>query len=550
MMLKNPAGNRRWKHLSKASSALLLLAALACLAGCQGFSAAGSSQQQSGTLSLGNASLDFGSVSAGGSKTLTVTATNSGTTSVTISSASVSTKYFAISAPSLPLTIGAGQSTTLSIVFTPNASGAFNATVTMNSDASNPVTSLTLSGTGEGSAQLTLNPTSQSFGGLTVGTQSSVNVTLTNSGGTSVTVSQATITGAGFQLSGINTPLTLNPSQSASFTVTFAPQTSGAASGTVTLTSNASNPALTMSLSGTGNAADGTLAANPSSLTFGSVTVGSKQTLSETITNIGGSSITVSQVGTSGTGFSASGITAPLILTAGQSATFNVSFAPVSAGDVSGNVTITSTATNPTLNVPLSGTGVTAVGQLTVSPTTLGLGNVVAGSSGTASGSLTASGASVTVTAASTNNSVFSVGGLSLPATIQAGKSTSFTVTFSPQVAGAVSGVLTFTSSAQPGTTTEALTGTGTSAPTHSVNLSWNASTSSGISGYNIYRAVFKTSCGSYAKINSVLNTSTLYTDNSVIDGTSYCYASTAVNTSNEESGYSNIVSNIQIPTS
>lgn len=551
MMLKNPAGKRRWtQYPSKASSALLLVAALVCLAGCQGFSAAGSSQPQSGTLSLANASLDFGSVSAGGSKTLTVIATNSGSASVNISSASVSTKYFAISAPSLPLTIGAGQSATFSILFTPNASGTFNATVTINSDASNPVTSLTLSGTGTGTAQLTLNPTSQSFGGVTVGTQSSVNVTLTNSGGTSVTVSQATISGTGFQLSGINTPLTLNTSQSASFTVTFAPQTSGAASGTVTLTSNASNPALTMSLSGTGNAADGSIAANPSSLTFGSVTVGNKQTLSETVTNVGGSGITVSQVSASGSGFSVSGITTPLTLNAGQSATFSVSFTPSSSGDVSGNVAITSTATNPTLNVPLSGTGVTAVGQLTVSPTTLGLGNVVAGSSGSASGSLTASGASVTVTAASTNNSVFSVGGLSLPATIQAGKSTSFLVTFSPQVAGSASAVLTFTSSAQPGTTTENLTGTGTSAPTHSVNLSWNASTSSNISGYNIYRAVFKTSCGSYSKVNTVLNTGTLYTDSSVVDGTSYCYASTAVNTSSEESGYSNIVSNVQIPTS
>ncbi len=56
------------------------------------------------------------------------------------------------------------------------------------------------------------------------------------------------------------------------------------------------------------------------------------------------------------------------------------------------------------------------------------------------------------------------------------------------------------------------------------------------------------TSCGSYAKINSLLDTSTLYTDSSVVDGTSYCYATTAVNTSNEESGYSNIVSNLQIP--
>ena len=80
--------------------------------------------------------------------------------------------------------------------------------------------------------------------------------------------------------------------------------------------------------------------------------------------------------------------------------------------------------------------------------------------------------------------------------------------------------------------------------------MSWDASPSSNISGYNIYRAVYSGSCGSYSKVNSVLNTSTLYTDSSVVDGTSYCYTSTAVNSSNEESGYSNIVSNVQIPAS
>jgi len=121
-------------------------------------------------------------------------------------------------------------------------------------------------------------------------------------------------------------------------------------------------------------------------------------------------------------------------------------------------------------------------------------------------------------------------------------------VTFSPLTTGAASGTLTFTSNAQPSTTTEALSGTGTAAPSHSVNLSWNASTSQNISGYNIYRAIYTSSCGSYAKINGVLDTSTLYTDSSVVDGTSYCYASTAMNTSDEESGYSNIVSNVQIP--
>ena len=45
-----------------------------------------------------------------------------------------------------------------------------------------------------------------------------------------------------------------------------------------------------------------------------------------------------------------------------------------------------------------------------------------------------------------------------------------------------------------------------------------------------------------------LLNTGTLYTDSAVVDGATYCYATTAVNTSNEESGYSNVVSNVQVP--
>jgi|SRR5579862_6580317 len=90
----------------------------------------------------------------------------------------------------------------------------------------------------------------------------------------------------------------------------------------------------------------------------------------------------------------------------------------------------------------------------------------------------------------------------------------------------------------------------GATVSTHTVNLSWNASTSANISGYNIYRALYTNSCGSFSKINPVLNTSTSYTDSKVMGGTSYCYATTAVNVSNEESSYSNIVTNVQIPAS
>jgi fibronectin type 3 domain-containing protein len=116
-------------------------------------------------------------------------------------------------------------------------------------------------------------------------------------------------------------------------------------------------------------------------------------------------------------------------------------------------------------------------------------------------------------------------------------------------VAGADSATLTFTSNAQTTTTTGTSTGTGTPAPVHSVALSWNASTSPNISGYNIYRAVYGSSCGAYSKINgATLDASTTYTDSAVVDGTNYCYATTAVDSGNAESGYSNIVSNVQIP--
>jgi hypothetical protein len=500
-----------------------------------------------GVLGSNPTSLAFGSVTVGNNQSLSETVTNTGGSTITISQVGISGTGLSLSGITTPATLTAGQSATFSVKFTPASAGIVSGNLTVTSNASNSTLTIPLTGTGVAPGALGSNPTSLSLGSVTVGSNKSLSETVTNAGGSSVTISQVGISGTGFSLSGIMTPATLAGGQSATFSVTFTPLSTGSASGTVTISSNASNPTLTIALSGTG-VAPGVLGSNPASLSFGSVTVGSNQSLAETVTNTGGSTVTISQVGISGTGFSLSGITAPVTLTAGQSATFSVTFTPPSAASASGNVTITSNASNSTLTIPLSGTGTAAAGQLAVSPTTLPLGSAVVGTSGTASGSLTASGANVTVTAVSSNNSVFSVSGLSLPVTIPAGQSASFTVTFSPQVSGAASATLTFTSNAQPATTTETLTGTGTPAPTHAVNLSWTASTSSNISGYNIYRAVYTNSCGSFSMINSVLNTSTLYTDSAVVDGTSYCYATTAVNSSNEESGYSNIASNVQIP--
>src|SRR5437660_5147931 len=263
-----------------------------------------------------------------------------------------------------------------------------------------------------------------------------------------------------------------------------------------------------------------------------------------TVQNTGGLNATISQVTVTGKGFTISGISTPWILRPGQSVHFHVTFTPQSAGNYRGSIAVSSDASNPTLTIPLIGSAMGQSGQLSVSSTSISVGNVVLGISGTQAGTLSATGASVTVSSVSiggTNPSEFSINGLSLPVTIAVGQRVNFTVKFTPQARGGASASAFFTSNASNSPTTATLIGTGPPARVHMVSLSWTASTSSNIAGYNIYRATYTSACGSYSKINSVLNTTTTYTDTSVGGARNYCYVTTAADASNNmESGYSN----------
>ena len=73
---------------------------------------------------------------------------------------------------------------------------------------------------------------------------------------------------------------------------------------------------------------------------------------------------------------------------------------------------------------------------------------------------------------------------------------------------------------------------------TAQVALSWTASQSPGISGYNAYRGT--TSGGPYTKLNSSLIPTVSYNDLAVQDGYTYYYVTTAVNNQGLESTYSN----------
>ncbi len=489
----------------------------------------------SGQLTANPTSLSFANVQVGSSQTQSVTLTNSGNASLTVSQATVTGTGFSLSGLALPLTLGAGQSAAFSVTFAPQSAGSSSGSVSITSNGSNPNLSIPLSGTGVTQGTLTANPTSLAFGSVQIGSSTSLAETLTNTGGTSLTISAATASGTGFSLSGLALPLTLTAGQGTSFTVLFSPTASGGASGSVTITSNGSNPNLSIPLSGTG-VTQGTLAATPTTLAFGNVQVGNNASLSETLANTGGSTVAISQANLSGAGFSISGLSGfPISLTPNESVTFTATFTPTIAGAASGNLSVVSNASNSPLNVALSGTG-TAAGTLAVSPTSLSFGNVTVGSSSALSGSLTASGAAVTVASASLSNGEFVLSGISLPATIPVGQSASFAVTFTPQASGAASASLSFSSNASNSPTVQTMTGTGTAATQHTVDLTWNASTDA--VGYNIYRGT--KSGGPYTMINSSLDSTTTYTDSTVVSGQTYYYVATAVNSESQQSGYSN----------
>src|ERR1019366_8199813 len=164
---------------------------------------------------------------------------------------------------------------------------------------------VSLSGTGTAAGQLTSNPASLAFGSAQVGSSLTLTDSLTNTGGSSVTISQATATGTGYSISGLSVPFVLNPGASVPFSAVFTPQSAASVNGGITVVSNASNSTLTVSLSGTGTA-PGQLTLAPTALNFGNAQVGSSLTLTDSLTNTGGSSVTISQATATGAGFSIS----------------------------------------------------------------------------------------------------------------------------------------------------------------------------------------------------------------------------------------------------
>jgi hypothetical protein len=107
------------------------------------------------------------------------------------------------------------------------------------------------SGGGTGSATLTASPTTLTFPGTATGSTSAAQaVTVRNNGTAAASVSSVAAAGDFGQTNTCGTSIAAGATCSVS--VTFRPTATGARSGTLTLASNATNPALSVALTGTG----------------------------------------------------------------------------------------------------------------------------------------------------------------------------------------------------------------------------------------------------------------------------------------------------------
>jgi hypothetical protein len=381
------------------------------------------------------------------------------------------------------------------------------------------------------------SPTSASFGSINEGSSKTLSMTIWNDGRAALTITKQTVSGSAFSVSGLSVPKTIQPATSITVTLKFAPATSGAFSGYLALTSNASNSPVSLAMTGTGLAP--ALRATPPSGSFGSVPLGTTNSQTVQLTNVGAVTVTISSISVAGKGFAVHGITTPLVVAGGKTANATLTFDPTASGYVAGTVSIASNATNKTLTMTVSGTGVADTRTIAAAPTSVSFGSENLGQSNT-----------LPVTLRNTGNSSVTLSGVTISGTgittsavsgtkIAPGQTTTLNVTFAPKTAGTVSGSIKVVSNATNSPATISLGGDGIAPTTHSVELSWAASTSAGIVGYNVYRA---TETGAYGKLDSSLVTGLKYTDATVAAGTTYKYVVTAVDTLGLESTFSEAI--------
>ena len=284
--------------------------------------------------------------------TTTVGIINSGSGPGSINSIAVTgAGYTLAGVPLLPFTLAAGSQLNVPVQFQPAASGSANGSLQIA--FANGTYSAALSGTGiaasflnysitQGAATSPLVPGQVvALGTTNLGTPVSAVIQFQNTGANPFVLSAIAVSGAAFSITdGPFLPVTLQPQQTNSITVTYNPAVAGPSSGRLLIGSDSFvlsgqglGPTLTFSYQAGNGATVPILAGGV--VSFPPVVDGQTTSVPFTITNTGNTDSTLSSIGAvDPTGvFKLSNVPAlPLQLSPGGSVTFTINFSPVSTG--------------------------------------------------------------------------------------------------------------------------------------------------------------------------------------------------------------------------
>jgi HYDIN/CFA65/VesB family protein/Ig-like domain-containing protein len=248
------------------------------------------------------------------------------------------------------------------------------------------------------------------FGNVTDGSTSPQTLTLNNTGAAAVTISQATVTGAGFSVVGGMNSVSIAAGQNHAFQVQFAPATAGSVTGSIVIASDASNSSLGVTLSGTGVAALA-ITSQPENQ---SVTAGQTATFSVVASGSGTLSYQWKKGGANISGATGASYTTPATTSSESGTQFSVTVADSAGGSVNSNpatLTVTAASVAPSITTQPASQTVNAGQPATFTISATGTATLTyqwkkngANISGATSSSYT-----TPATAASDNNSKFTV---------------------------------------------------------------------------------------------------------------------------------------------
>lgn len=402
-------------------------------------------------------SIAFGNVLVNASKIDSVLVTNDGNIPLNISSVTSSSARFGVTPPSTQIAPGGNRK--FYIMFMPNTTGNVGGSINFSHDAPGSPSSVIVAGTGVAPA-FNVTPRVVSFGNVGLNTTATDSVIVTNPGTAVLLVNSVTAIGSRFGVAPVSAAVP--PLGAQVFRISFSPIQSGQQSGNIIFTHNASGTPDSVSVSGTG--VTPVFSVEPASLSFGNVLLGTVRQDSLTVTNSGPVNLVIGSVTSSNPRFSI--LPASGVIPSGERATFYVLFTPQVSGPASGTVNFVHNAPNSPSAVSVQGTGI--VSGFSVQPTNLDFGNVRRGFTKQDSVIVTNTGsAALNISSARSSNSAYTVS----PeiATLPAGTSRTFVVTFVPAGSGNIQGAIIFIHDA-PGSPTSVFVSGNSVEPVFSIN--------------------------------------------------------------------------------